>query len=346
MQKVVRLDPKIASLDERTLRELLLFVASMGLSLGYVKRDGASDLLDFIGQLPVRSTLKQWLERKKIPLFAIDSKRAHFESFHAGEYENFFEHKPALVATSQQSLDLLWDDFQNNLVEVNPSLLRIKDSTIDTFIGAGASCLDARLTSLSKCWLHPFRIKKDEASKYDVLSICHAFAKVNPQIRIYDKLFLTCFLRRNRHKGQKTALTGLLDAKDLLLGFLDVEETEEIQIITEFNPNDGFVTKPENGGPYTEREKKDAIEEIEDLLRTAGRDPKGLILLNKYSETNPCDTSHIWGITASLEWPHFAVSFGHRTKTEIRAIPSDINEMKAEEERQELVKQLRINNDW
>ena len=346
MQKVVRLDPKIASLDERTLRELLLFVASMGLGLGYVRRNGATDLLDFISQLPVRSTLKQWLERKKIPLIPIDDEKAHFELFHAGEYETFFEHKPALVATSQQSLDHLWDAFQNNLVEVNPSLLRIKDASIDTFIGAGASCLDARLTSLSKCWLQPFRIKKDETSKYDVLSICHAFAKVNPQIRIYDKLFLTCFLRRNRHKGQKTDQTGLLDAKDFLLGFLDVEETEEIQIITEFNPNDGFVTKEKNGGPYSEREKQTVINEIKGLLEASGRDPNGLILLNKRSETNPCDTSHIWGSTTSLEWQHFSVSFGYRTKTEIRAIPSDVNEMKAEEERQELVKQLRINDDW
>lgn len=346
MQKVVRLDPKIASLDERTLRELLLFVASMGLSLGYVRRDGTSDLLDFIGQLPVRSTLKQWLERKRIPLFPIDNESAHFELFHTGEYETFFEHKPALVATSQESLDHLWDDFQNNLVEVNPSLLRVKDSSIDTFIGAGASCLEASLTSLSKCWLHPFRIKKNEASKYDVLSICHAFAKVNPQIRIYDKLFLTCFLRRNRHKGHKTNQTGLLDAKDFLLAFLDVEETEEIQIITEFNPNDGFITKEKNGGPYSEKEKQTVINEIKGLLEASGRDPNGLILLDKRSETNPCDTSHIWGSTASLEWQHFSVSFGYRTKAEIRAIPSDVNEMKAEEERQELVKQLRINDDW
>lgn len=346
MQKVFRLDPEIASLDERTLRELLLFVASMGLSLGFVRRDGSSDLLDFIGQLPVRSTLKKWLERQKISLIEINDEGAHFESFHAGNYESFFGHNPTLVATSQQSLDYLWDDYHNNLVEVSSSLLRMKDPSLDTFIGAGASCREATLTSLSKCLLHPYRIKKDETSKYDVLSICHAFAKVNPQIRIYDKLFLTCFLRRNRHKGQKTSKTGLLDAKDFLVAFLDVEEAEAIDIITEFNPNDGFVTKPENGGPYTEREKEDAIEEIEDLLRTAGRDPKGLILLNKYSETNPCDTSHIWGITASLEWPHFAVSFGHRTKTKIRAIPADFDELEAEFERQEFVKKFRIKDDW
>jgi len=346
MQRTFRLDPNIASLDERTLRQLLLFVSSMGLHLGYVKKEGSSDFHDFLSQLPVRSTLKKCVEFQRISLIEINNESAHFDSFHTGEYEAFFEHNPSLVATSQNSLDLLWQDYQSNLVELNSSLVKVKNLRTDSFVGAGSSCLEATLTSLSRCWLHPYRIKKDEESKYDVLSICNAFGKVNPQIRIYDKLFLTCFLRRNRHQGRKTNRTGLLDAKDFLLAFLDVKETEEIQIITEFNPNDGPVTKPENGGPYTEQEKKVAIEEIEGLLEDTGRDKKGFILLNKYSETNPCDTSHIWGSTASLEWQHFSVSFSYRTKTEIRAIPSDFEEMKAEEERQELVKQLRINDDW
>ena len=93
MQRTVRLDPEIASLDETTLRDLLLFISSMGLSLGFVRKDGSSDLVDFMRRLPVRSTLKQWLERKKISLIEIDDGSAHFETFHAGEYRAFFEHK-------------------------------------------------------------------------------------------------------------------------------------------------------------------------------------------------------------------------------------------------------------
>ena len=336
-----RLDPLIAELDDRTIRELMMFILSMGLSVGYVTNERSNDFQDFLNGLPASNRIKKWLRSSEISLVPVSEIGAHFESLHAEDFKSFFSVNPRLVATTQKTVASLLDsEIKSELIALNDSLVKKKGHIFETFIGAGLTCLDAEVSSLAKCWNNPYTITKDEQSKYEVIEICNAFARVNPKIRIYDKLFLTCFLRRNRNGKMRTTRSGLLDAKDLLLQFLDNPELETVEIITEFNPRDGKIE-------YSKDEKDEAVSDVRRLLSNSGRNPDGLILIDRYTKTtNPCDKSHIWGSRSSLRWQHFAVSFENRTNTDITAIPSDDRENIAENRRQELVGAARFKDDW